>query len=111
MKTEPFLMIDKVPEGYKPEGSKRCFDYKTDKKGKITKFKSRLVAREFTQIRKVDYTHSSSPCSSSASYRLVLAVANKGGMPLYDYNVIQAYIRALLDEEVYMKLPGGCGEK
>ena len=63
------------------------FDYKTDKEGKITKFKSRLVARGFTQIRDVDYTHSSSPCPSSASIKLTLVVANENGLPLRHFDV------------------------
>ena len=104
-------MVDRVPEGRKPVSSKWCFNYKTDKEGNITKLKARLVARGFTQIRDVDYTHSSSPCPSSASVKLILAVANEKRLPLRHFDVAQAYIRASLDEEVYMKLPGGCGEK
>ena len=107
-KTSTFPMVDRVR---KPISSKWCFGYKTDKKGKITKLKARLVARGFTQIRDVDYTRSSSPCPSSASVKLILAVANEKGLPLRHLDVAQAYIRASLDEEVYMKLPGGCGEK
>ena len=110
-KTGTFSMVDRVPEGRKPVSSKWCFDYKTDKGGLITKFKARLVARGFTQIHNVDYTHSSSPCPSSASIKLVLAVANERGLPLYHFDVAQAYIRASLDDEVYMKLPDGCGVK
>ena len=111
IKTDTFSMVDRGPEGCKPVSSKWCFTYKTDKEGKITKLKARLVARGFTQIRDVDYTHSSSPCPSSASVKLILAVANEKGLPLRHFDVAQAYIRASLDEEVYMKLPGGCGEK
>ena len=104
-------MVDRLPKGRKPVSSKWCFGNKTDKKGKITKLKARLVARGFTQIRDVDYTHSSSPCPSSASVKLILAVANEKGLPLRHLDVAQAYIRASLDEEVYMKLPAGCGEQ
>ena len=104
-------MVNRVPKGRKPVSSKWCFDYTTDKEGKITKFKARLVARGFTQIREVDYAHSSSPCPSSASIRLVLAVANEKGLPLRHFDVYQAYIRASLNEEMYIKLPGGCGEQ
>ena len=110
-KTGTFTMVDRVPEGRKPVSSKWCFDYKTDKEGKITKCKARLVARGFTQIRDVDYTHSSSPCPSSASIKLVLAVANERQLPIYHWDVAQAFIRATLDDEVYLKLPDGCGEK
>ena len=110
-KTFTFSMVDRVPKGRIPVSSKWCFGYKTDNKGKITKLKAGSVARGFTQIRDVDYTHSSSPCPSSASVKLILAVANEKGLPLRHFDVAQAYIRASLDEEVYMKLPAGCGEE
>ena len=110
-KTGTFSVVDRVPKGRKPVRSKWCFGYKTDQKGKITKLKARLVARGFTQIRDVDYTHSSSPCPLSPSVKLILAVANEKCLPLRHFDVAQAYIRASLDEEVYMKLPGGCGEQ
>ena len=110
-KTGTFSMVDRAPKGRKPVSSKWCFGYKTDNKGKITKLKARLVARGFTQIRDVDYTHSSSPCPSSASVKLILAVANEKGLSLRHFDVAQAYIRASLDEEVYMNLLAGCGEQ
>ena len=111
-KTGTFSMVNLVPKGRKSVSLKWCFSSKTYEKGKITKLKARLVdARGFTQIRDVDYTHSSSPCLSSASVKLILAVANEKGLPLRHFDVAQAYIRASLDEEVYMKLPGDCGEQ
>ena len=111
-KTVTFSMLDRAPKGRKPVSSKWWFGYKTDHKGKIKKFKARLVARGLTQTRDVDYTHSSSPCPSSASsVKLILSVANKKGPPLRHFDVAQAYIRVSLGEEVYMKLPGGCGEQ
>ena len=42
MKTGTFHMVDRVPVDRKPVSSKWCFDYKTDKEGKIAKFKARL---------------------------------------------------------------------
>ena len=110
-KTGTSSMVDRVPKGRKPVSSKWWFGYKTDHKGKITKFKARLVARGLTQIRDVDYAHSLSPCPSSASVKLILSVANKKGSPLRHFDVAQAYILASLDEEVYMKLPRGCCEQ
>ena len=84
-KTGTFPMVDRVPRGRKPVSSKWCFGFKTDEKGKITKLKARLVGRGFTQIREVDYTHFSSPCPSSASVKLILAVANEKGLPLCQF--------------------------
>ena len=77
-KTGTFSMVVRVPKGRKPVSSKWCFGYKTGNKGKITKLKARLAARGFTQIRDVDYTHSSS---------LMLAVANEKGLPLRHFDV------------------------
>ena len=111
MKTRTFHMVDRVPESRKPVSSKLCFDYKTDKEGKIIKFKAKFVARGFAQIRDVDYTHSSFRYPSSASIKLALAVADEKALPLRHFDVAQAYIRASLDEEVCMNLPGCCGEQ
>ena len=82
MNTGILSMVDRVPERRKHVSSK-FFDLKIGKEEKITKFKARLVARGFTQIRNVDYTHSSSTCPSSASIKLVLAVKNERGLPLF----------------------------
>ena len=111
MKTETFSLADRLPKGRKPVGSKWCFGYKTDNDRKITKFKARLVARRFTQIRMVNNTHSSSSCLSSASIKPVLALANERGLPLRHFDVAHPYTRAPLDEKVNMKHPGGCSEK
>ena len=66
MKTRTFSIGDRVPERRRPEGSKWCFGYTTDKEGNMTKFKVRLVARGLAQIHNVDCIHSSFPCPSSA---------------------------------------------
>ena len=104
-------MVDRVPKDRKPVSSKLCLDYKTNKEGKVTQFKAKLAVRGFTQIRDAGYTHSSSPCPSPSSIKLVLAVANAKRFPLRHFHVAQAYIRSSLDEEPYMKLPGGCDEQ
>ena len=110
IKMGTFSMVDGVPEGRKLVISKWCFDYKSDKKRNITKFKTTVVIRGFTQIRNLDYTLSSSLYPSSASIKLVLVVAHERGLSLYNFEVTQGYSRASLDEEVYMKIPGDFGE-
>ncbi|CAB1103407.1 unnamed protein product [Ectocarpus sp. CCAP 1310/34] len=109
--TGTFSFVDGAPEGRRPVSLKWCFSWKPNKEGKIEKFKARLVARGFSQIPNVDYFHSSFPCSSSASIKLMLAVANEKGMNLNHWDVKQAYTHATLDEEVLLRLPAGCGDK
>ena len=38
IKTGTLSMANRVPEGRKPVRSKSCFDFKTDKEGKVTTF-------------------------------------------------------------------------
>ncbi|CAB1104362.1 unnamed protein product [Ectocarpus sp. CCAP 1310/34] len=109
--TGTFSFVDGAPGGRRPGSSKWCFSWKTNKEGKMEKFKARPVARGFSQFPNVDYFHSSSPCPSSASIKLMLAVANEKGMNLNHWDVKQAYTQATLDEKVFLKLAAGCGEK
>ena len=108
MKTETFHMVDRVPKGRKICKLKMVFRLQHGQKRKIAKFKVRLVARGFIEIRDVYYTHSSSPCPSSASIKLVLALANEKELPLRQ--IYSCMTRRSPGVYSYMKLPGGCGE-
>ncbi|CAB1104728.1 unnamed protein product [Ectocarpus sp. CCAP 1310/34] len=88
--TGTFSFVDGAPEGRRPVSSRWCFSWKTNKEGKVENFKARLVARGFSQIPNVDYFHSSSPGPSSASIKLMLAVADEKGINLNHWDVKQA---------------------
>eukprot|EP00961_Rhodomonas_salina_P203347 2743593-Rhodomonas_salina.2 len=45
------------------------FKIKTNEVGKVIKYKARLVAQGFHQIRRVDFTESYAPVSSAAAVR------------------------------------------
>ena len=98
------------PQGRKPVGAKWVFTYKTDKDGLIVKTKARLVAKGFSQVQDVDYFQTFAPTPSSASVKILAAVANEHGLKIFHLDVAQAFVRAKLDTEIYMKLPGGCGD-
>ena len=98
------------PRGRKPVGAKWVFSYKTDKDGIIAKTKARLVATGFRQVQDVDYFQTFVPTRSSASIKIVAAVANEQGLKIFHLDVAQAFVRAKLDAEKYMKLPDGCGD-
>ena len=42
--------------------------------------------------------------------KILAAVANEHGLKIFHLDVAQAFVRAKLDHEIYMKLPGGCGD-
>ena len=71
--------------------------------------KSRLVAKGFTQVQDVDY-HETSPTTASAPVKMLATVANELDLSVFHLDVSQTFVQAPLEEEIYMRLPPGCGE-
>ena len=74
------------------------------------KTKSRLVAKGFSQVAGVDYNETTSPTPAAAPVKMIAAVANEKGLPVYHLDVSQAFVQAPLKEDIFMRLPPGCGE-
>ncbi|CAN0591694.1 unnamed protein product, partial [Laminaria digitata] len=66
------------------------------------------MAKGFSQVQDVDYFLTFAPTPLSASVKILAAVANEHGLKIFHLDVAQAFVRAKLDHEIYMKLPGGC---
>lgn len=62
--------------------SKWVLRIKKNAASEIEKYKARLVARGFTQIHGIDYYETYAPVARLASFRLLLAMANRNGWPL-----------------------------
>ena len=41
---------------------------------------------------------------------MLVVVANELGVPVFHLDMSQAFVQAPLEEEIYMRLPPGCGE-
>ena len=80
--------------GRKPVSAKWVFSYKTDKDGLIVKTKARLVAKGFSQVQDVDYFQTFAPTPSSASVKILVAVANEHGLKIFYFDLAQAFVRA-----------------
>ena len=59
-----------IPEGVKPVGCRWVYKTKHDSKGKIERFKARLVVKGFTQREGVDFNDTFSPVSKKDSLRI-----------------------------------------
>ena len=91
-------------------GSRWMLSCKSDKDGQFTKTKARLAAKGFMQREGLDYLRTSAPTPAAASVTIAMAVANELQYKVYHLDVAQAFTKATLDYEAYMKLPGGCGD-
>ena len=105
-------MIDEkyVPKSRKIVGSKWVHTFKGDELGKCVKTKSRLVAKGFSQIANIDYHETTSPTPASAPVKMIAVIANEKGLPVFHLDLSQAFVQASLQEEIFMRLPQGCGD-
>ena len=96
-----------LPTGRKVITCKWVFKIKYNPDGTIHRYKSRLVARGFTQLESIDYYETFAPTLRFESLRLLFAIAAYLGLLIYQLDVNNAYLNLYLEEEVYMELPPG----
>ncbi|GBN69533.1 Retrovirus-related Pol polyprotein from transposon TNT 1-94, partial [Araneus ventricosus] len=72
-----------------------------------TKYKARLVAAGFNQIKNKDYLESYSPVVNIESFRLLIALASKLNLMVRFFDVKTAYLYSDIEETVYMLPPPG----
>ncbi|GBO45056.1 Retrovirus-related Pol polyprotein from transposon TNT 1-94 [Araneus ventricosus] len=102
-KHEIWELVDK-PDNTKIVKSKWVY---TIKKDSTPKFKARLVATGFNQVKNVDYLESYSPVVNIDTFRLLIALAAKLNLAVNFFDVKTAYLHSDLEEEVYMTTPPG----
>jgi len=103
-----FKKVNEVPSNKNVVGTRWVFSYKRDDKGKIIKYKARLVARGFSQIFGVDYIEIFAPTLKQDSLRMIVGIANHFNFDILQLDIKAAYLNADLDEEIYMEIPKGC---
>src|SRR6187397_2155191 len=88
-------------------GTKWIFRNKMNKSGEITRNKSRLVAKGFTQTEGLDFDESYAPVARLDAIRLFLAFAAHNDIKVYQMDVQIAFLNGELAEEVYVEQPPG----
>lgn len=102
----------KLPPGQQVMDSKWIYKLKdspTESVGKI--YKARLVAKEFTQEKGVDYNEVHSPVAKYATIRLLCVLVVLFGLILDQMDVVTAFLYGSLDEIIFMKQPIGFVKK
>jgi stage V sporulation protein SpoVS len=83
------------------------FKLKRGANEQITRYKTRLVARGFTQEKGVDYHETFAPTVRVISIRTVLALVAYNDWEVEHLDVVTAFLEADIEEEIYMRQPEG----
>jgi hypothetical protein len=95
-----------VPEGRRLVKCRWVFK-RTVKEGKPVKFRSRLTACGYAQVKDVDYFEVYAPVARRKSVRILMAFAAHFGGQLAADDISHAFVYGDLDEEIYMRPPPG----
>ena len=109
-KNEAWDLVE-LPTGRKPIGNKWVFKKKTNAEGKVEKYKSRLVAKGYSQVPGIDFGDIFSPVAKVTSIRLLLSVAAAFDFEVEQMDVKTTFLHGDLEEEIYMKQPEGFAVK
>ncbi|CAI7851167.1 unnamed protein product [Closterium sp. NIES-53] len=96
-----------LPEGKKAVPCKCVLRIKTDDKGQVTIYKSRLVAKGFMQKEEQDFNEIFSPTAKPLTLRVLLVDAAVSGKFIIQMDISTAFLNGILEEDVYMTQPPG----
>jgi hypothetical protein len=102
---DTWMLVDR-PKNQKILGTKWVFKTKRNADGEVERYKARLFAQGFSQIRGVDYDEIYSPVVRHNSVKLLLALAAKYDLEIHHVDVTTAYLQGDLEENIYINQPG-----
>ncbi|GJU24465.1 retrotransposon protein, putative, ty1-copia subclass [Tanacetum coccineum] len=103
---EVWDLVDLPPNG-KTIGSKWLFKKKSDMDGSVHTFKTRLVAKGFTQTYEVNYEETFYLVADIRAIRILIAIVMFYDYEIWKMDVKTAFLNGHLSEEVYMVQPEG----
>ncbi|GJR05319.1 retrotransposon protein, putative, ty1-copia subclass [Tanacetum coccineum] len=101
-----WVLVD-LPPNCKTVGSKWIFKKKTDMDGNVHIYKTRLVAKGYTQTYMVDYEKTFSPVADIRAIRILIFITAFYDYEIWQTNVKTTFLNGYLDEDIYMVQPEG----
>ncbi len=101
------MRLEYLPKGRKPVGCKWVYAFKFDTDGNVIRYKARLVAQGFSQIKGIDFDKTYSPVASMVVARVFLSYVNHHSLYTLQADVKTAYLYGDMEEVIYMKPPQG----
>lgn len=109
IKNKTWGIVDK-PQNKNIVDCKWVFKIKYNSNGDIERYKTRLVAKGYSQIEGIDYDETFSPVVRYVTLRVLLAYAAIYDWEIDQMDAVMAFVQGTLSEEIYMKVPDGFQE-
>eukprot|EP00253_Pinus_taeda_P022940 PITA_22940 len=105
-KSEAMDLVE-LSAGREPIGCKSVLKKNKNSKGNVEKYKFRLVEKGYSQVLVIDFRDIFSPVSKVTSIRLLLSIVVAFNFEVEQMDVKTSFLHGDLEEEMYMKQPGG----
>jgi hypothetical protein len=96
-----------LPANAKALHMRWVYKVKHNSAGEPDTFKARVVVKGYEQRPGIDFDKTQAPVSNAKSIKLILAIAAKEDLHLYQIDVETAFLNADLDETIYVHPPEG----
>jgi hypothetical protein len=87
------------------------FRTKHDASGNIIRYKTRLVAKNYSQVTRVDFDETFAPVAKFITIRCILAIAAAMNWEIHQMDVKTAFLNGVLEVVIYMDQPEGFVQK
>lgn len=96
-----------LPQGKNLVSCKWLYKTKLNANNEVIKFKARVVARGFSQVKGLDYNETFALVAKMSTIKLVFSLASQMHWPIHQMDVKSSYLNGDLHEEIYMFQPPG----
>ena len=98
-----------LPVGRKLVGSGWVFKVKRNADRSVERFKARIVAKGYSQVKGLDYDETFAPVIRYDSLRLIIALALHLGLDMSQADIKSAFLNGDLNKEAWIMPPPGIG--
>ena len=96
-----------VPRDRNIVGCKWVYKLKLDSNNQVIKYKSRIVAKGYSQVYGEDFEQTFSPVARLTSLRILLATVATENLELHQMDADTAFLNGILEDEIFMEFPQG----